>query len=221
MYLKRQTTLAVSSLASLLLAPLSLTQEADHSAHMQKESAAGSHDEHAHHRQMMEAPASFKTSLHRYVMPALPLQDDAGARVQLSDVLGDDRPLVVNFIYTSCTTICPVMTATMLQLQRQIAEQHKGKVAMPAFVSISIDPDFDSPEVLKAYAARYGADWTFLTGKRSDVLAILRGFDAWRGSKSNHAAVTLMKAAGSKEWTRIEGLASAQQLANVWHALSG
>ena len=87
---------------------------------------------------------------------------------------------------------------------------------MPLFVSISVDPDFDSPAILKSYAARFGADWTFLTGSRNDVLGVLGGFDAWRGSKANHAAITLMRGAKATEWTRVEGLASAQQLASTW-----
>lgn len=92
---------------------------------------------------------------------------------------------------------------------------------MPAFISISVDPEFDSPEVLQTYAARAGAQWTFLTGARPVVLDVLRQFDVWRGSKSNHAAVTLMRKAGTERWTRIEGLASAEQLANIWTGLRG
>jgi protein SCO1 len=167
-------------------------------------------DEHAHHHEMMAAP-SVQISKHAYQMPGTPLTDEKGVSVNLRDLMAN-RPVVVNFIYTSCTTICPVMTASLLQLQRQLA----GSRNMPLFVSISVDPDFDSPAILKSYAARFGADWTFLTGSRADVLSVLGGFDAWRGSKANHAAVTLMRGANAAEWTRVEGLASAQQLASIW-----
>ena len=173
-------------------------------------------DEHAHHHDMMAAP-SVQISKHSYQLPDAPLTDETGGRTSLKELLATERPVVMNFIYTSCTTICPVMTATLVQMQRQMA----GSKQMPLFVSISVDPDFDSPAILKSYAARSGADWTFLTGSRNDVLTVLGGFDAWRGSKANHAAITLMRGAHSKEWTRIEGLASAQQLVSIWSDVAG
>ena len=85
-------------------------------------------------------------------------------------------------------------------------------------MSISIDPDYDTAATLSAYARRFGADWTFLTGERTDVLEVLRSFSAWRGSKTNHAAITLFKARRAQRWTRVEGLASAKQLADVWNS---
>ena len=88
----------------------------------------------------------------------------------------------------------------------------------PLFVSISIDPDYDTAATLGAYAKRFGADWTFLTGERTDVLDVLQAFSAWRGSKTNHAAITLFRPAGAQRWTRIEGLASAKELAGVWNS---
>ena len=169
-------------------------------------------DPHAAHRAMMQAP-SFSVAEADYAVPDVRLQDQSGRTVALRDLLAGDRPVVVNFIFTSCTTICPVMTATMLQMQRELA----GHGPMPLFVSISIDPDYDTAATLDAYAKRFGADWTFLTGERADVLDVLQAFSAWRGGKSNHAAVTLFRPAGAPHWTRIEGLASAKELADVWN----
>jgi protein SCO1/2 len=174
--------------------------------------ADDSADPHAAHRAMMQAP-SFSVTEADYAVPDVRLLDQSGHAVALRELLAGDRSVVVNFIFTSCTTICPVMTATMLQMQRELA----GHGPMPQFVSISIDPDYDSAAILDAYARRFGADWTFLTGERSDVLGVLQAFSAWRGSKSNHAAVTLFKPAGAQQWTRVEGLASAKDLAAVWN----
>jgi len=168
-------------------------------------------DEHAAHREMAAAP-SYRVSRAEYAVPDIVLTDEQGQVVDLHTLLSGDRPVAVNFIFTSCTTICPVMTATMLQLQRELVKEP----AKPMFVSISIDPDYDSATMLSAYAKRFGADWTFLTGERADVLKVLQAFSAWRGSKNNHAAITLFRSVGADHWTRVEGLASARQLAEIW-----
>lgn len=190
-----------------------IAQEHDHHHH-QADAAGAGKDEHAGHRQMLTNPA-FTRSEREYAVPAVQLRTETGSSVELSRALSPDQSVIVNFIYTSCTTICPVMTATLVHMQHLMA----GKGPMPSFVSISVDPEFDSPQILKAYAARAGAQWTFLTGPRPVVMDVLRQFDVWRGSKVNHAAVTLLRKAGASRWTRIEGLASADQLAGIWTGL--
>lgn len=171
-------------------------------------------DEHAHHRAALTA-AQIQVSTRTYIVPDVVLRDSDGKSVALRSLLAPPAPVVVNFIYTSCTTICPVMTASLVQLQGRLA----NAAVKPRYVSISIDPDFDSSRILKAYANRYGADWLFLTGSRADVLRVLSSFESWRGSKANHAAVTLMRAGKAAQWTRVEGLASAQALETVWRGL--
>ena len=171
-------------------------------------------DEHAKHRQSMQS-STVKVETASYAIPDVTLTNEDGMKVRLQDVMSSDRPLAVNFIFTSCTTICPVMTATMLQLQGQLAEDAR----QPMYVSISIDPDFDSAAVMKSYAANYGADWTFLTGSQQDVMEVLQTFDAYRGSKINHFALTLMRSGDNAEWTRVEGLTSARELAQIWRQI--
>ena len=168
-------------------------------------------DPHAAHRKMMAAP-DYRISRLPYQVPNIDLVDESGQTTNLRALLGDDRPVAVNFIFTTCTTICPVMTATMLQLQKQLQSDE----VRPNYVSISIDPDYDTAIVMKEYAARYGADWTFLTGSPDDVTSALQAFDAYRGSKVNHFALTLFRAANDNEWTRVEGLTSAKELARIW-----
>ena len=170
-------------------------------------------DPHAMHKNMMHS-SEVKVVHTAYDLPAVSLTNEAGQSVALQEILGQDRAVVVNFIFTTCTTICPVMTSTMLQLQKVL----KDDASQPYYVSISIDPDYDSAEVMRKYAARYGADWTFLTGTSEDITTTLQALDAYRGNKVNHFALTLMRAANQSEWTRVEGLGSAQELADIWHA---
>jgi len=197
----RRDTVAVLIAAQFFFAAPTLGQEP----------IASQVDEHAAHRAMTAAP-SYQVFEAEYTVPDIMLTDEQGQDVDLRALLSGKRPIAVNFIFTSCTTICPVMTATMLQLQRELVKEP----ARPMFVSISIDPDYDTAVILSAYAKRFGADWTFLTGERADVLEVLQAFSAWRGNKNNHAAITLFRSAGAGRWTRIEGLASAKQLAEVW-----
>jgi protein SCO1 len=147
-----------------------------------------------------------------YPVPELRLLDQRSHDVPLTDVLRDDgRPIALNFVFTTCNTICPVMTATFAKLHGELGEQ----AAAVRFVSITIDPEHDTPAVLQRYADRYaaGADWRFLTGTLEDVVAVEKAFDAFAGSKMNHKPLTFLRAPGTNDWVRIDGFASAAELA--------
>jgi protein SCO1/2 len=86
------------------------------------------------------------------------------------------KVVVVNFIFTTCTDVCPLFTAHFAQLQRALKQGPAGDVF---FVSITTDPEVDSPKVLKSYAQRYGADfqnWAFLTGTEAQMKQVWKGF---------------------------------------------
>ena len=85
-------------------------------------------------------------------------------------------------------------------------------------VSISIDPENDTPAQLKAYAQKFGADshWTFLTGPVQDVAAVQRAFDVYDSDKMNHQPLTLLRTAPGTQWVRIDGFATPEQLAGEY-----
>lgn len=167
-------------------------------------------DPHAAHRAAMNNPG-YTVSTKDYTIPDVQLIDADGSTAALSAILESDEPIALNFIFTTCTTICPVMTATFAQMQRQLGD----KADQVRLVSISIDPEFDRPDVLKTYAEQFraGGNWTFLTGDSPDIEKVLRSFDSYAGSKMNHKAVTLLKRPDSPSWIRIDGLASGESLA--------
>src|SRR5262247_2528248 len=85
--------------------------------------------------------------------------------------------VVLDFIYTACADVCPLFTANFAQLQGMLKNESKSDVF---FISITTDPEVDSPKVLKAYAQRYGADfnnWAFLTGTEEQLKAVWKGLD--------------------------------------------
>jgi len=103
------------------------------------------------------------------------------------------------------------MTVTFAQMQRQL-----GSAAEQLhLVSISIDPEYDRPKVLEAYARQFSAEenWTFLTGDSNDISTVLRSFDSYTGSKMNHQPVTLLHRPDIDGWVRIDGLANGESLA--------
>jgi protein SCO1/2 len=166
--------------------------------------------DHTAHLAAMAKPG-YSVSSERYTIPDVQLIDESGATVTLRSILDADQPIALNFIFTTCTTICPVMTATFAQMRRELGDTG----AELRLVSISIDPEYDRPDKLKSYAELFhaGPGWTFLTGDSDDLSQVYRAFDSFSGSKMNHQPLTLLKSPRSPSWTRIDGLASGTDLA--------
>ena len=175
-------------------------------------------DPHAHHRGMMGS-SSTERSTAQYVIPDLTMIDQRGERLAVAELLATDRPVMVNFIFTTCTAICPMMTSIFQQVQRRLGEDAE-KVLM---VSVSIDPEHDSPEALAEYAARFraGPQWYFLTGTLEDSISVQKAFEAYRGDKMNHAPLTLLRGDPGSDWVRLDGFASADELERECRAMLG
>jgi len=141
-----------------------------------------------------------------YSIPDVRLRDANGAVVALRSSLAD-KPVILNFIFTTCDTACPVTSMTFSQVQEALGQERNG-VHM---VSISIDPEQDTPPVLKAYAAKFraGPQWQMLTGSIGDSIAVQRAFDVYRGDKMNHQPVTFLRGRAGDPWVRMAGFASA------------
>ena len=167
-------------------------------------------DMHAHHHMMMQAMSQTKSSFVEYKVPRIELVRADGKHVFLDEELNDGRPVVMNFIYTTCTSVCPLTSRTFEELQDKLGTG----VDRVHMVSVSIDPEQDTPEVLAQYARKYGAkpQWQFYTGTMEASIAAQRAFDVYRGSKMNHSPVTLIRAAPGNRWLRIEGFAKPDEL---------
>ena len=164
-------------------------------------------DAHAHHRQ---ATPETTRSIVEYTIPDVKLVRADGRTVELSRELDDGRPVVLDFIYTTCTSICPLTSQTFADLQRKLGAQRDAV----HLVSISIDPEQDTPARLHDYAEKFGAGpaWQHYTGTLAASIATQRAFNVYRGGKMNHAPVTLVRIAPGNRWIRIDGFATAEQL---------
>ncbi len=106
-------------------------------------------------------------------LPEFSLTERNGQRITLAALRG--KVWIANFIYTHCTDTCPLQSARMARLQADLAAEEDVRL-----VSITVDPEADTPQVLAEYAARFGADrdrWLFLTGQKKALYALaLEGF---------------------------------------------
>jgi protein SCO1/2 len=153
-----------------------------------------------------------------YDVPDLFVVRDDGQRVSLLKEIDDGRPVVLNFIYTTCPGVCPIMSAVFTQFQERLGAE-RSKVHL---VSISIDPEQDTPARLRDYARRFsaGPQWQHYTGSVAASVAVQKAFAAYRGDKMNHEPLTLMRPAPGKPWMRIEGYASGLDLLTEYTALA-
>jgi protein SCO1/2 len=203
--------------AGVVAVPANASEGGDqgqHAEHMDH-SRCGAGMDHSKHMEMMNK-TGYQRSEHRYELPDLTMLNQTGEPVPVRSVLEGDEAVMVNFIFTTCTTICPVMSATFTQVQEELGPERE-KVRM---VSISIDPEHDTPERLREYAQRYkaGAGWVFLTGSLDDSIAVQKAFDVYRGNKMSHEPTTLLRISEGGAWVRLDGIASAAQIVSEYRA---
>jgi protein SCO1/2 len=146
----------------------------------------------------------------QYRLPTTQLVRSDGTRISFPQAVDDGRPVALNFIYTSCTAICPVLSHSFAEFQRRLGTERE-RVHM---VSISIDPEQDTPARLREYAARLdaGPQWEFYTGSADASSSLQRAFQAWFGDKMHHRPVTFMRGAPGQPWVRLEGFATPEEL---------
>lgn len=159
------------------------------------------------------APAPDTTAAHdeshaapKMAIPDVELLDQDGRKVHFYTDLVKGKVVAVNFIFTTCTTICPPLGATFARVQRELGARAGRDVHL---ISISVDPATDTPERLKAWGAKFHAaeGWTFVTGRKPQVDELLRALGAATGSPSDHTPTVLVGNDTAGQWTRAYGLA--------------
>jgi protein SCO1/2 len=169
---------------------------------------AWSHDHHEGHSS--PPPASLAGNPVRPTDDAV-LIDQDGRKLRLkSDALAD-RIVVVSFVYTNCTDICPMVSHTFALLQESLAPLMDKKVRL---VSLTVDPVRDTPARFKEYSEHFApkAGWLWLTGDISNVAAALQSFGIHITNPENHPGQILVGDAKSGRWTRLYDIDKPQQV---------
>lgn len=150
-------------------------------------------------------PAATATPWGADYFPNVPLVTHEGNPVRFFDDLIKDKVVIINFIFTSCPDVCPLETARLREVQKILGDRVGQDVFM---YSISIDPDIDTPEVLKRYAARYdaGPGWLFLTGSKENTTQLRRKLGLYRENEpglSQHSTNMIIGNQKTGRWTKI------------------
>lgn len=158
---------------------------------------------------MAAGASNYKRSIESYSMPDVTLINQNGKKVRFKSLVESGKPVVVDFIYGTCTTICPVLSAGFTNLQRKLGAD-STKVHL---VSISIDPENDTPKVMKEYLDRYQAKpgWDFLSGSRKDIDRVMNAFNSYFRNKMDHKPLTFIRNPSDGKWIRIYGLISSSE----------
>lgn len=159
----------------------------------------------------------YKKTIEEYAVPDVTLLSQEGQEIELQSYLNTEKPVILDFIYGTCSTICPILSVSFSHFQRKLGEGKDGV----RLVSISIDPDNDTPELMKEHLQKYGGQegWDALTGKRENVIEVLKEFDSYVSNKMDHFPLTLLRGPGEDKWVRLYGLLSASDLMKEYELL--
>jgi len=151
--------------------------------------------------------------------PDVELVDQDGRRTHLYSDLVRGKRVAINFVFTTCTTICPPMGANFERLQALLGARAGADVRL---VSISIDPATDTPERLKAWGARFhaGPGWTLLTGPREELDRLLKAMGVFTADRASHSPVLLLGDDRTGRWTRAYGLAPPAEIVRLLDGLA-
>ncbi|TLD42055.1 MAG: Cytochrome oxidase biogenesis protein Sco1/SenC/PrrC, putative copper metallochaperone [Candidatus Jettenia ecosi] len=147
-------------------------------------------------------------------IPDVELLDQEGKKVRFYSDLVKDKVVAINFIFTTCTTICPPLSVNFSKVQNLMGNRTGRDFHL---ISISVDPVNDTPQRLRAWGEKFGAKpgWTFLTGKKQDVDKLLKALKVFTPIKEDHSPLVLVGNEAKGQWTRINGLVPSAQLVQV------
>jgi cytochrome oxidase Cu insertion factor (SCO1/SenC/PrrC family) len=154
------------------------------------------------------------SSTKKMVIPDIVVLDQDGKAVHFYTDLIKGKTVAINFIFTTCTTICPPLAATFARVQKEMGDKVGRDVH---FISISVDPLTDTPERLKAWGAKFkaGAGWTFVTGDKQEMEKLLSALGASVSRREDHSPTVIVGNDAKGIWTRTYGLAKSSQMVGL------
>jgi protein SCO1 len=170
-----------------------------------------------HHHQPAETGPGYARQSARYRLPQMTLVRSDGVKASFPEEIDDGKPVILNFIYTTCTAVCPILSQSFAGFQRGLGAE-RDKVRM---VSISIDAEEDTPKRLSEYARQFdaGAQWRFYSGSAQASITLQKAFQAYFGDKMHHRPATFMRLAPGQPWVRLDGFTTPDDLLKEYRAL--
>jgi protein SCO1 len=208
---KRPAVAAALALCCLwLVAPLNVSGQATPESHRQHGHAPGPAGENAPRGR---SPA-------KLAIPDVRLLDQNGREVHFYTDLIKGKVVVINFIFTSCAVVCPPLGANFGRVQNMLGERFGRDVYL---ISVSTDPETDTPARLREWGARFGAKpgWTLVTGEKAELDKVLLALTGDTTRKGAHSAVVLVGSDARGELTQAYGLAPPARLVKLVEDLSG
>ena len=146
--------------------------------------------------------------------PDTTVYDQNGRKLNFYTDLVKGKTVAINFIFTTCTAICPTLAATFRRVQQTLGERVGQDVQL---ISISVDPTTDVPERLKDFSAKFkaGPGWTFVTGGKQEVDELLSALGGYVSNKNDHTPLILIGNDKAAFWTRTYGLSPVSQIVNL------
>src|SRR5262249_27124653 len=144
-------------------------------------------------------------------LPNIPLTTHEGTSVRFYDDLVKGKVVAINFMFTTCANACPLSTAHLAEVQKLLGD-HAGRDV--TFLSITLDPEHDTPKVLRAYAQAYGVGpgWYFLTGKKNDIERLRRKLGVYDldpvvdADRNQHAGILVLGNEPRARWKAVSTL---------------
>jgi protein SCO1 len=123
-------------------------------------------------------------------IPNVRVRNQRNEEVRFYDDLVKGRIVLINVMFTTCTTLCPRSTDNLVRVQKELARRGATGVSL---ISLSVDPEHDTPDVLASYAAEHhaGADWNFVTGSRADIDMVRRALGVYDDDNTAHSAMLI------------------------------
>ena len=142
----------------------------------------------------------------------LPLLTQDGKEVHFYTDMLKGKVVLISFIYTNCTDICPILMPNLVRIQELLGDRSGGDVSL---ISISVDPEDDTPEELKEYGKKYGAKpgWTFLTGKKENIDWVIYKLGQYAEDFEDHTMLFLLGDVKNARWAKMRGDMSPETIA--------
>ncbi|MDQ3804752.1 MAG: SCO family protein [Acidobacteriota bacterium] len=166
-----------------------------------------------------ERSAAERREAARKFLPDVELRDQDGRRVRFYSDLVKNRLVVINFVYTACTSMCPLQAQTFSRLQTHLG----GRVGKDVFlISISADPHNDTPRRLKEWGTKFevGPGWTLLTGEEATIKELLAALKGDTSARGMHTPVIQIYNDARGMWARAYGLAPPDELTQLIEAVA-